>query len=333
MKPLVINHKIYGRFKITEPVLLELIKSPALQRLKGVGQNGAHDFHYTSPGPFSRFQHSVGVMLLLRKFKAQLAEQIAGLLHDVSHTAFSHVADFVFNSNYLKHDYQDKKLAQAFEIQGINKILKKYKINPAQILNQKNFPLLEKELPDLCADRIDYTLQEPTTKKIINYDPAKFLKNLAVKDKKWVFINQSSARQFGLLYLKLNQKLWCCPLEVTIYQILAEAIKLGLDKKIISKPLLFTTDKLVMNKLRDSKDQKILERIDLLKRVKVKTTSKKQADMHLRSKPRIVDPYFLKNGKLIRLSTVDKNYKRKINTWVKQAKKGFYIKILAAPKP
>ena len=37
MKPLVINHKIYGRFKITQPVLIDLINSPALQRLKEKG--------------------------------------------------------------------------------------------------------------------------------------------------------------------------------------------------------------------------------------------------------------------------------------------------------
>ncbi len=330
MKPLTINHKIYGRFVINEPVLLELIKSPALQRLKGVGQNGAHDFHYTSPGPFTRFQHSIGVMLLLRKFNAPLTEQVAGLLHDVSHTAFSHVADFVFNSNYLKHDYQDNKLEQAFEIQGINKILIKYKISPAKILNPKNFPLLEKNLPDLCADRIDYTIQDPTTKKIINYSPAKFLQHLVVYDKKWIFTNQAWAKKFGLLYLRLNQKIWCSPLEATIYQILADAIKIGLDKKIITKPDLFTTDKLVMAKLQNSKDKKILEKISLLKKVNIKIVTKKLANMHVKSKPRIVDPYFLKNGKLIRLSVVDKNYKNKVNFWHNSAKKGFYIKILNA---
>ena len=164
MKPLVINHKIYGRFIITEPVLIKLIKSPILKRLKGIGQNGAYDFHHTSPGHFSRYEHSIGVMLLLRKFDASLEEQIAGLLHDVSHTAFSHVADFVFNSQ-ITADYQDKKMTQAFEIQGINKFLREYKINPKRILNRKNFSLLEQELPNLCADRIDYTLQEPTLKK------------------------------------------------------------------------------------------------------------------------------------------------------------------------
>ena len=68
MKPITINHKIYGQHTIHEPVLIELIKSKSLQRLKEVDNNGPHVYHYTSPGKFSRYNHSIGVMLLLRKF-------------------------------------------------------------------------------------------------------------------------------------------------------------------------------------------------------------------------------------------------------------------------
>ncbi len=325
MKPLIINHKIYGRFKITEPVLLELIKSPALQRLKGVGQNGAHDFHYTPPGPFTRFQHSIGVMLLLKKFNAPLTEQVAGLLHDVSHTAFSHVADFVFNS-HLAQNYQDKKLAQAFEIQGINKILTKYQITPKQILAKENFPLLEKDLPDLCADRIDYTLQDPTLKKIKNVNPKSLSNNLLVWQNQFIFKNRKSAKEFASLYLKMNQLLWCNPLEATIYQMLADIIKLGLVKELIQKKDLFTTDQLVLTKLR--KNSTLAKKIAGLRKIRIKLVPKDQAKLHIYSKTRVLDPYFLKNGKLTRLTAVDKNYNNKVNAWLKIAQKGFWIKIL-----
>ncbi|MFA6255184.1 MAG: HD domain-containing protein [Patescibacteria group bacterium] len=325
MKPLIINHKIYGRFIITEPVLIELIKSPALQRLKGVGQNGAHDFHYTSPGPFTRFQHSIGVMLLLRKFNAPLTEQVAGLLHDVSHTAFSHVADFVFNS-HTTQSYQDTKLAQALEIQGINKILTKHHIKPKEILAQENLPLLEKKLPDLCADRLDYTLQEPTLKKLKMTDPKYLLENLTVWHNQFIFKNKKSAKIFAALYLKMNQVLWCNPLEATIYQVLADIIKLGLEKKLIQKKDLFTTDQLVLTKLK--KDPILAQKIIKLKTIRAKVVPKSQAELHIYSKTRVVDPYFMKNNKLVRLSMVDKGYNKQTGAWLKTAKKGFYIKIL-----
>lgn len=325
MKPLIINHKIYGSHKIIEPVLIELIKSPALKRLKKISQLGAHDLHYKNPGKLSRFQHSIGVMLLLKKFDAPPEEQIAGLLHDVSHTAFSHVADFVYNS-HTTQDYQDKKMAKAFLLQGINKILKKHKINPAKILDESRYPLLEKNLPDICADRLDYTFQDPILKRLKGYDSKYFLENLIVYRGQFVFKNYKAAKKFSFLYLKINQLLWCNPLEAALYQILANIIKSGMQSGLITKKDLFSTDKEVLDILK--KDKKLAAQIKLLGRIKIKTVEKKQADFHTKSKIRIVDPYFLKNGKPIRLTSVNKIYKRQVNKWSKQAKKGFYIKII-----
>ena len=128
MKQITINHKIYGKFKIIEPVLIELMKSKALQRLKKIEQHGTWQLHkdWKKSNYFSRYAHSVGVMLLLKKFNASIEEQIHGLLHDVSHTVFSHVADFLFGKNPGQHDYQDSRLKKAFRLQGINNILKKH---------------------------------------------------------------------------------------------------------------------------------------------------------------------------------------------------------------
>lgn len=324
---MIINHKIYGRHVITESVLIELIKSKSLQRLKEIDNNGPRVYHYSSPGRFSRYNHSIGVMLLLRKFNASLEEQIAGLLHDISHTAFSHVADFVFERRE-QHDYQDSKLAQAFKIQGINKILKKYKINPRKILNEKNFPLLERTLPALCADRIDYTLQDALGKKLYKIDRKLFLENLAVYKNQFVFKDKIWAKRFGLIYLKLNQNSWCCPLQVAIYQITADAINLALGGKIITKKDLFTTDKFLMKKLKTSKNPEIIGKIKSLKNLEVKIVKEKNADICVKSKIRIVDPPFIKNNKLVRLASADKNYKKKITAWGKKTKKGFCIKIL-----
>ena len=57
----------------------------------------------------TRYEHSVGVMLLVRRFGASLDEQIAALLHDVSHTAFSHVIDYVFNDHDHQSYHEEKK--------------------------------------------------------------------------------------------------------------------------------------------------------------------------------------------------------------------------------
>ncbi|MFA5022177.1 MAG: HD domain-containing protein [Patescibacteria group bacterium] len=327
MKPTIINHKIYGRFTISEPVLIDLIKSPALQRLKKIAQLGAWHFYHQKPGNFNRYQHSIGVLLLLRKYGASLEEQTAGLLHDISHTAFSHVIDRVYGRE-LYQDYQDSRLKKAFELQGINKILKHHGLKPKKILDFSKFTLLEKELPDLCADRIDYTLQDPIAKYLLKNKTQDLIKKLIVYQNHFVFANVASAKKFSYLYLKLNKVVWCNPLQSSLYWILADTIKLSLAKKIINKKDLFTTDDVVMKKLKLAKDSEINQQLKTLKKLKIKIVEPKKADLILKTKFRIVDPPLLQNGKLIRLSKIDPNYRRQINDFRKQATNGFCVKIL-----
>jgi len=81
------SDRIFGKIEIREPVILELARAASLRRLKGVDQGG-----YTRPflrqPIITRFEHSLGACHLLKFFKAPLAEQIAGLAHDVSHGVF-----------------------------------------------------------------------------------------------------------------------------------------------------------------------------------------------------------------------------------------------------
>src|SRR3989344_8664366 len=86
---------VYGDEEIKEEVLIELINSKPFQRLKGISQQGMpRELWFTHVN--SRYEHSIGVLIILRRLNAGLEAQVAGLLHDVSHTAFSHVVDWVF---------------------------------------------------------------------------------------------------------------------------------------------------------------------------------------------------------------------------------------------
>ena len=74
-----INDAVYGEEEINESVLVDLIISKSVQRLKEISQFGMPDEYYYKKG-FSRYEHSLGVMILLRRLNASLEEQIAGLL-------------------------------------------------------------------------------------------------------------------------------------------------------------------------------------------------------------------------------------------------------------
>jgi len=151
--------RVYGDFEIEEPVILELINSKTLQRLKGIDQSGYFEPYF--PGTaHSRFEHSIGVYLLLKMYGASLEEQIAGLIHDISHSAFSHCIDYVLDAGSEKEQtHQDNVFDEFVRKSEVPGIFKKSNLDLEYILNDKNFPLKEKDLPNLCADRIDYSLR------------------------------------------------------------------------------------------------------------------------------------------------------------------------------
>ena len=110
----------YGVLEVEEPVLLELIDSQAFQRLKSIHQYGV-SYYTTHREEYTRYDHSLGVFAILRLKNASLEEQIAGLLHDVSHTVFSHVGDWIFQEN----EYQDLIHSDFLERYGLGDILRK----------------------------------------------------------------------------------------------------------------------------------------------------------------------------------------------------------------
>src|ERR1700733_6161088 len=105
---MIYNDSIYGRETIVDPVLLDLLDSTAVRRLRGVLQHGVTALLEITK-PITRFEHSVGVMLLVRRAGGDLKEQVAALLHDVSHTAFSHVIDHVFHDQGTQSYHEQKK--------------------------------------------------------------------------------------------------------------------------------------------------------------------------------------------------------------------------------
>jgi hypothetical protein len=103
-------------------------------------------------------------------------------------------------------------------------------------------------------------------------------------------------------------------------------MKIAIDKDIIDKEDVFTTDDNVINKLRKSEDKEIKERLDLIYNMEV-IEDKDDYDFHLKSKVRWVDPKIIIDNKISRLSELDKNYAQKMNDFIDNRYKGFFVKI------
>lgn len=60
--------------------------------------------------PYSRYEHSLGVALIIWHFTGNITQSLAGLLHDVATPVFAHVVDFMCNDHLkqeAKHIYND----------------------------------------------------------------------------------------------------------------------------------------------------------------------------------------------------------------------------------
>jgi len=254
---------LWGSFDIREPVLIELIENPSVQRLKGINQMGAPDKWFGREG-FSRYDHSIGTMLFLRRNGATLEEQIAGLVHDITHTTFSHLIDWIYG-DAKKENFQDD--SHAFYVKkrtNLIEIVKKYKLPEKCVLHPEKYNLLEKPAPDICADRLDYSLREIR----LNYplEIAEFLSHSLVRvDDKFVFDGVDSAYAFYCGYNALQEDSWASPHTLGVYHLLSTALKTAIDDKLLNFDDFYTTDDEVIQKLRtssNSKIQLILETLD-----------------------------------------------------------------------
>jgi hypothetical protein len=310
---MVYQDKVYGEAEISEPPILELIKSPALQRLKGIDNAGYSDACGFNGTGFSRFEHSVGVYILLNKYKASLEEQIAGLIHDVSHTVFSHCVDYALNPEAGKDQlFQDSVFDGFVRRSEIPEILGKHGIETEYILDEKNFLLNERSLPDLCADRIDYSLRTAVAfKDVTQQDVEYFLENLMAENNLWVFANFESAKKFAGMFLKMNRDYYSGLPSAVMLRTTGECLKYALSKKYITNEDLYTVDKKVLEKIqaKTTGDSNLKLLFDRMNNRFLCEENKEDYDLHVFCKSRVVDPFFKQNNGIKRVSEVDEKWK------------------------
>ncbi|GAB3254289.1 HD domain-containing protein [Larkinella harenae] len=255
---MMINDKLYGTFAV-QPVIEALIQSKPFQRLKSVHQGGAI-FLVDPTLNHTRFEHSIGVYYLVRKLGGSVEEQIAALLHDISHTAFSHVTDYVFKK--AGEDYHEAIFDEVINQSGIPSILEQFGFNSA-ILSSDSYTLLELPLPDLCADRLDYTLRDLFYANRISIDQIhRFLDNLSVYQHQMVVNSADMADWITRQYEVLNEEYFRKKEHVYANTRFADLLSLALTRGIITTADLLGDDFQLLAKLRtDAELRRRLEAI------------------------------------------------------------------------
>lgn len=322
----------YGIIEVDEPILLELIDSPAFQRLKSIHQYGVA-YYTTHPEEYTRYDHSIGVFTILRLNDFPLKAQIAGLLHDVSHTIFSHVGDWIFKKAHQEKDYQNSIHLSYLHQSGLATILQKHGFCAEELLpTEDSFPFLENSLPNLSADRIDYNIQGAYHQKFITYEEALILlKDLQYVDGAWRGTNSELLKKLSLFSIFMSQDCWSSPHNYVTSLWLAEAILRAVELGSITyHEIHFGVDEQIWNKLIGHPDAVIQEKMEMVLNAKKYYLIVKddEADFVVKSRFRGIDPWIQVDNTILRLTSLDPLFKCEFFKADKLFKEGWGIKII-----
>jgi hypothetical protein len=241
------NDRVYGDVGIADPDVLALIEIPSFQRLRGVRQAGPSAVAFSFKD-VTRFEHSLGVYLLLGRLGAGRKEQVAGLLHDISHTAFSHAVDFLVTSD--EQDHHESLKPRVLDRPDLAAAILRLGFNPRDFDDDSVYPLLERPLPWLCADRLDYFLRDGLACRVVTpREVHRILGHLAVVDSTIAFTDLAVAREASALFDEMNRDWWASPTEAFIYNEFADALREGFRLGAIDEHDLLTEDLKVLAKL------------------------------------------------------------------------------------
>lgn len=310
---------IYGRFQVSEPVILELLESKALCRLKDVHQYGVDHYIHKTKLPYSRYTHSVGVFALLRKYGAPLLEQIAGLLHDVSHTVFSHVGDHVLaqlNKRSLDQNneaYQDNKHEWLLAQTDIPGILATYDMSLTEVNHTKDeFVMLKTPYPDICADRLEYVLYGGYIEGLLEQkDIDNILHHLHCNKNQWYFDDAHIARTFAEVSIYLCEHIFASAWNIGSYDFAAQALLRAVDIELLSMhDIHFGRDDATFAHLQTSDD--IIIKHTLTKLLNAKNlytpSDENKYDLTYTAKFRGIDPWVQTEDGLKRLTACDVDF-------------------------
>jgi HD superfamily phosphohydrolase len=267
---IIIRDKLYGEHAITEPVLIELLQSPELARLKGVCQHGVTALLGFGP-KVTRFEHSVGAFLLVRKVGASVEEQVAALLHDISHTSLSHVVDYAL-SQPGEDSYHEVHKSRYLKGTQLPQILTRHGFGDLKALNEELFPLVEQPSPHLCADRLDYSLRDALAFEKFSlqyvqqvFESLKAVPHPASPSRLLVLEDPQLALALARAYLATDRDVWSNRSHADIYKRTGQIIKeLVQSRRVNEEALWILSDADFWALLRREASSELLSELDKL---------------------------------------------------------------------
>ncbi|MDO4315918.1 MAG: hypothetical protein Q4C45_09070 [Oscillospiraceae bacterium] len=236
----------------------EFSAAPPMARLKDVGMNCGCEYTdfplFRDIGSYSRYDHSLGVALIVWHFTRSVEQALAGLFHDIATPVFAHVVDFL-KGDYLRQESTEEgtaeRIAASPEICGL---LERHGLAVEQVADCRRYPIADNPSPALSADRLEYTLGN-----LLNYGFADlgriraFYEDLTVGEDEagrpeLVFRTPETAAAFARAALQ-NSRVYVADEDRFAMQALADLLKLALERGTLGWEELWSTETKVVRKL------------------------------------------------------------------------------------
>ena len=261
--------------------LIPYLNVPSLNRLKNIGYFCGMDYASKSIYDFkeyiTRYDHSLTVSLLTYKLTKDKKATLAALFHDIATPCFSHVID------YMNKDYENQESTEEYTeyiIKSDEKLLyllNKDNIDVEDIINFKNYTIVDNNRPKLCADRLDGIILTAIgwTKNITKEDIYNILNNLTI------YINEDNEKEIGITDYNIANKILDISTSIDIIchsnednymmELLAKITKLAILKKYIKyENLYILNEKQLFEILKYTNDQEISNLLYIFKNINIK---------------------------------------------------------------
>lgn len=296
--------------------LREACETDALRRLRDVGMNCGCEYtdfpRFRDLALYSRFDHSLGVALIVWQYTHDKRQAMAGLLHDVATPAFAHVVDF------LKGDYLAQEATEAGTEATIRAshslcaVLEKYGLTVDEVKDYHIYPVADNDSPRLSADRLEYSIGNAINYGFADHRTAEALyRDITVGTNEFgetelVFAHLEQASAFAALALKCG-KVYVCDEDRYAMQRLAEVLADALKAGVIAADDLTTTEPQIIAKLTaDEKTATAWRTFRAMHATEIANDAQPDgAWRKIYAKKRFIDPYVAGQG---RASALDADF-------------------------
>jgi HD superfamily phosphohydrolase len=293
--------------------LTQAAQAPAVQRLKGIGMNcGCEYTHFPEfihCRPYTRFDHSMGVALIIWHFTKDKAQALSGLLHDVSTPVFAHVIDFA-NGDHMTQESTEELTQELIRKDPVLlDILRINGLSVSEIEDYHLYPIADNHAPMLCADRLEYTLGNAVNFGILNEETVRVLYNDLLAginesgQQELIFRNPEKALLFAETALQCS-RIYVCDADRYAMQILSEIIVDAVKVGTLCDEDLYTTETEVIQKIIRSPFYHRWKAFCVMSQTERSTIpTNKNVWRRIRAKKRYIDPYIFEKGRVSDLYT------------------------------